>query len=72
MGRFHTGWTKLSAYFSVRGYLIVTKAFLEVNKLSRKETLTEKDNFITDDSKKMFCILDFNPSLPPIRELIKE
>ena len=66
---------KLSAYFSIRGYPIelVTKAFLDTNKLPRNEILAEKSNsVIVDTDKKLFLILDFNPSLPPIKEWLLE
>ena len=66
---------KLSAYFSIRGYQIelITKAFLDTNKLARNEILAEKSNFIMDDTdKKLFLILDFNPSLPLIKEWLLE
>ena len=56
---------KLSAYFSIRGYPIelVMKAFLDTNRLTRNEILAEKSNSIKDDTeKKLFLILDFNPS----------
>ena len=66
---------KLSAYFSIRGYPIelVMKAFLDTNRLTRNEILAEKLNSIKDDTeKKLFLILDFNPSLPPIKEWLLE
>ena len=66
---------KLSAYFSIRGYRVelATKAFLQTNKLTRNEILEEKSNSIKDDTnKKLFLILDFNPSLPPIKEWLLE
>ena len=66
---------KLSAYFSIRGYPIelVTKAFLDTNRLTRNEILVEKSNSVMDDTdKKLFLILDFNPSLPPIKEWLLE
>ena len=66
---------KLSAYFSIRGYPVelVSKAFLQTNKLIRKEILEEKSNSNKEDTeKKLFLILDFNPSLPPIKEWLLE
>ena len=66
---------KLSAYFSIRGYPVelATKAFLQTNKLTRNEILEEKSNSIKDDTnKKLFLILDFNPSLSPIKEWLLE
>ena len=71
MGRFFTEWLKLSAYFSTRGYPIelTMKAFLDTNRLTRNEILAEKSNSPTENTdKKLFLILDFNPSLPPIKE----
>ena len=62
---------KLSAYFSIRGYPVelVSKAFLQTNKLTRNEIFEEKSNSIKEDTdKKLFLILDFNQSLPPIKE----
>ena len=66
---------KLSAYFSIRGYPVelVAKAFLQTNKLTRNEILEEKSNSTKDtNEKKLFLILDFNPSLPPIKEWLLE
>ena len=66
---------KLSAYFSIRGYPLelVTKAFLDTNRLARNDILAEKSNSMKDDTeKKLFLILDFNPSLPPIKEWLLE
>ena len=66
---------KLSAYFSIRGYPLelVTKAFLDTNRLVRNDILAEKSNSMKDDTeKKLFLILDFNPSLPPIKEWLLE
>ena len=66
---------KLSAYFSTRGYLIelTTKAFLDTNHLTRNEILAEKSISLTENvEKKLFLILDFNPSLPPIKEWLLE
>ena len=66
---------KLSVYFSIRGYPLelVTKAFLDTNRLTRNDILAEKSNSIKDDTeKKLFLILDFNPSLPPIKEWLLE
>ena len=60
---------KLSAYFSTRGYPIelTSKAFLDTNRLTRNEILNEKSNSLTENTeKKLFLILDFNPSLPPV------
>ena len=65
---------KLSAYFSIRGYPLelVTKAFLDTNRLTRNDILAEKSNSIKDDmEKKLFLILDSNPSLP-IKEWLLE
>ena len=50
---------KLSAYFSIRGYPLelVTKAFLDTNRLTRYDILAEKSNSIKDDAeKKLFLI----------------
>ena len=66
---------KLSAYFSTRGYPIelTSKAFLDTNCLSRNDILAEKSNSPTENTdKKLFLILDFNPSLPPIKEWLLE
>ena len=49
------------------------KAFLGTNRLTRKEILAEKSNSPTENmDKKLFLILDFNPSLPPIKEWLLE
>ena len=63
-----------TAYFSIRGYPteLVTKAFLETNKLPRNEILVEKSDSVTEPDKKLFLILDFNPSLSPIKEWLLE
>ena len=66
---------KLAAYFSMRGYLtnLVRDAFLKVNALTRKEILFSDNNKASDDkTKKLFLILDYNPSLPPIKEWLLE
>ena len=66
---------KLSAYFSIRGYPVelVSKAFLQINKLITNEILEEKSNCIKEETdKKLFLILDFNPSLPAVREWLLE
>ena len=66
---------KLSAYFSTRGYPIelTTKAFLDTNRLTRNDILAEKSDSPTENAdKKLFLILDFNPSLPPIKEWLLE
>ena len=65
---------KLSTYSSIRGYPIelFLSAFLKVNSLNRSNILQEKEIQELKDSKKIFLILDFNPSLPPIKEWIEE
>ena len=66
---------KLSTYFSLRGYPtnLVTEAFLKVNSMTRKEILYGKQNDTNEEnSKKLFLILDYNPSLPPIRDWLLE
>ena len=51
----------------------MTKAFLETNRSTRNEILAEKSDSVTEDTdKKLFLILDFNPSLPPIKEWLLE
>ena len=63
----------LSTYFSIRGYPteLVTDAFCRVNSIDRKLILTEKLPKV-EDNKKLFLILDYNPSLPLIKEWIEE
>ena len=63
----------LSTYFSIRGYPteLVTDAFCRVNSMDRKSILTEKLPKV-EDNKKLFLILDYNPSLPLIKEWIEE
>ena len=66
---------KLTQYFSIRGYplKLVRDAFLKVNALTRKEILWgDKSKRSDDETKKLFLILDFNPSLPPIKEWLLE
>ena len=65
----------LSIYFSIRGYSteLVSSAFKEVCKPIRNDTLKEYSNFIQDDNqKKLFLILDCNPSISPIKEWLEE
>ena len=50
----------------------MNKAFLNTNKVTRNDVLAEKSNSTNDDTKKLFLILDFNPSLPPIKEWLLE
>ena len=62
---------QLSTYFSIRGYPteLVKPAFCKVNSMNRKTILAEKiQNSENSDNKKLFLILDYNPSLPPIKE----
>ena len=63
----------LSTYFSIRGYPteLVTDAFCRVNSMDRKSILTEKLPKV-EDNKKLFLILDYNPTLPLIKEWIEE
>ena len=65
---------KLFTYFSNRGYptKLITEAFLKVNKLHRKEILQGGKEESVSPEKKLFLILDYNPSLPPIREWLLE
>ena len=66
---------KLSLYFSIRGYPtnLVREAFLKINALSRKEVLhSDKKNTSDENSMKLFLILDYNPSLLPIKEWLLE
>ena len=64
---------ELATYFSIKGYSVelVSTSFLKVNSLTRLdilgETLTPEK-----DSKKLFLILDYNPSLTPIKEWLHE
>ena len=73
MGILHT--EKLTAYFFMRAYPtnLVREAFLKVNALTRKEILFgDNDKTNDDNTKKLFLILDYNPSLPPIKEWLLE
>ena len=66
---------QLSTYFSIRGYPteLVEEAFCKVNSMNRNTTLFAKaQNSENSDNKKIFLILDYNPSLPPIKEWIEE
>ena len=66
---------QLSTYFSIRGYYTeyVKDAFCKVNSMNRITTLNAKvQNPENSDKKKIFLILDYNPSLPPIKEWIEE
>ena len=66
---------QLSTYFSIRGYPteLVKSAFCKVNSMERNNLLAEKvGQQIRDDNKKLFLILDYNPSLPPIKDWIDE
>ena len=66
---------KLSTYFTIRGYLteLVKSAFCRVNSMERNSILSEKVQLDEKpDSKKLFLILDYNPSLPPLKEWIEK
>ena len=66
---------KLSTYFSIRGYPteLVKSAFCRVYSMERNSILTEKVQLDEKpDNKKLFLILDYNPSLPPLKEWIEE
>ena len=59
----------------MRGYPtnLVMEAFLKVNALTRNEILFSEIKKSSDDkTKKLFLILDYNPSLPPIKEWLLE
>ena len=65
----------LSKYLSVEGYPtnLVKEAFLKVNALTRKEILfDEKPDVSREETKTLFLILDYNPSLSPIKEWLLE
>ena len=52
---------------------MVKESFLKVNALTRKEILFgDKPKSSEEETKKLFLILDFNPSLPPIKEWLLE
>ena len=52
---------------------LVREAFLKVNVITRKEILFGDKKHISDENtKKLFLILDYNPSLPPIKEWLLE
>ena len=52
---------------------MVKESFLKVNALTRNEILFgDKPKNDNDETKKLFLILDFNPSLPPIKEWLLE
>ena len=66
---------KLATYFSIRGYPteLVKSAFCRVNSMERNSILSEKVQLEEKpDNKKLFLILDYNPSLPPLKEWIEE
>ena len=66
---------QLATYFSIRGYPteLVKSAFCRVNSMDRNNILAEKVQIEQkDDNKKIFLILDYNPSLPPIKDWIEE
>ena len=54
---------KSSTYFSIRGYPVelISTAFLKGNSLNGNDILKEKE-IQEKDSKKLFLILDYNPS----------
>ena len=62
---------RLCTYFLIRGYPIelTSSAFRQVNKMDRMKILQEKPILI---KKKLFLILDYNPSLPPIKQWLEE
>ena len=73
-----TNWTdfathaiKLVQYLSMRGYPeeLVLPALHRANKLTHTETLTLRENIETNKNK-LFCIIDYNPSNPPIKDWI--
>ena len=75
MGRFYSIWYAIVNLFSIRGYPteLVKSAFCQVNSMERNNILAEKVHFENrDDNKKLFLILDYNPSLPPIKDWINE
>ena len=66
---------QFSTYFFIRGYPteLVKSAFCKVNSMDRKSILAEKvQNTEISDNKEIFLILDYNPSLPPLKDLIEE
>ena len=64
--------TEVKTKFSLRGYPydLVSNSLLRVNSMTRESTLAEK--VIHDTTKRLFLILQHNPTLPPIKEWLEE
>ena len=62
----------LYSYLSMRGYSheLITPALLRANQISQTQALQENTPSTEKDS--LYCIIDYNPTNPPIKEWIKQ
>ena len=81
MRRNCTDWTEfikhpvqLNSYLSLRGYpsTLTIPALHRYNNITQLDALTEKTKEDNSDDNCLFCITEFNPLNPPIREWIQE
>ena len=62
----------LYSYLSMRGYPheLIIPALLKANRISQQEALCESSTNKNTDN--LYCIVDYNPTNPPIKEWIKQ